>query len=133
MDLMSDALFDSRQIHRLTIVDHFTRESLAIEARRRMLGKDVVNALEHVACDRQLPKSIRVDNGPEFTSKVLDQWVYANGVTHDFSWPEKPTDNAFVESFNQTVARFLRTKIVPMLNNPINAKEEGSGTAVMLI
>src|SRR3954453_12216865 len=38
--------------------------------------------------------------GPEFVSKTLDRWAYQNGVTLDFSRPGKPTDNAFVESFN---------------------------------
>jgi putative transposase len=41
-----------------------------------------------------------VNNGPEFVSKALDQWAYENRVTLDFSRPGKPTDNAFVESFN---------------------------------
>ncbi len=44
--------------------------------------------------------AIRVDNGPEFISKALDRWAYENAVTLDFSRPGKPTDNAFVESFN---------------------------------
>lgn len=46
-----------------------------------------------------VPKTIRVDNGPEFTSKALDQWVYENGVTLDFLRPGKPTGIAFIESF----------------------------------
>ncbi len=46
------------------------------------------------------PKTIRVDNGPEFISKELDLWAYMHGVTLDFSRPGKPTDNAFIESFN---------------------------------
>jgi putative transposase len=37
---------------------------------------------------------------PEFISKAPDRWAYENGVTLDFSRPGKPTDNAFVESFN---------------------------------
>jgi transposase InsO family protein len=40
------------------------------------------------------------DNGPEFISKPLDLWAYWNGVKLDFSRPGKPTDNAFIESFN---------------------------------
>ena len=48
---------------------------------------------------RGTPKTIRVD-GPEFISKALDRWAYENGVTLDFSRPGKPTDIAFVESFN---------------------------------
>ncbi len=103
MDFMSDELFDGRRIRLLTIVDHFTRESLAIEVGQRLRGKDVVSVLVRLACDRTLPKTIRVDNGPEFTSKVLDQWAYANGVTLDFSRPGKPTDNAFIESFNGSI------------------------------
>jgi transposase InsO family protein len=33
----------------------------------------------------------------------LHLWAYANGITLDFSRPGKPTDNAYVESFNATV------------------------------
>ena len=40
------------------------------------------------------------DNGSEFTSQVLDLWAYHNQVKIDFSRPGKPTDNAYVESFN---------------------------------
>jgi putative transposase len=47
------------------------------------------------------PKTICVDNGPEFVSKELDLWAYMKRVTLDtFSRPGKPTDNAFIESFN---------------------------------
>jgi putative transposase len=64
---------------------------------------DVVKVLEHVVDHHGRPGSIRVDNGPEFISKDLDRWAYWNKVTLDFSRPGKPTDNAFIESFN---ARF---------------------------
>ncbi len=46
------------------------------------------------------PKTITVDNGPEFTSRAMDQWAYLNGVVLDFSRPGKPTDNATIEAFN---------------------------------
>ena len=46
------------------------------------------------------PKAIRVDQGTEFVSRDLDLWAYRRGVTLDFSRPGKPTDNAFIESFN---------------------------------
>jgi putative transposase len=47
-----------------------------------------------------LPARIKVDNGSEFISKALDKWAYENNVALDFSRPGKPTDNAFIESFN---------------------------------
>ncbi len=100
---MSDELYDSRRIRLLTIADHFTRESLVIDFRQRMRGNEVVSVLERAACHRKLPKSVRVDNGPEFRSKVLDQWAYSNGVMFDFSRPGKPTDNAFIEPFNGSI------------------------------
>jgi putative transposase len=36
----------------------------------------------------------------EFISKDIDRWAYDNKITMDFSRPGKPTDNAFIESFN---------------------------------
>jgi len=46
------------------------------------------------------PARIKVDNGSEFVSKVLDKWAYEQDVVLDFSRPGKPTDNALIESFN---------------------------------
>ncbi len=100
MDFMADELFDGRRLRVLTIVDNFTRESLAIEVNQRMTGCDIARVLNRLGTERALPKSIRVDNGPEFISKAMDQWAYWNKVELDFSRPGKPTDNAFIESFN---------------------------------
>jgi len=96
-------LFEGDRIRILTIVDAFSRFSPAIDVRRRYRGADVVDTLERVTREYGCPKTIRVDNGPEFISKDLDLWAYLNGVTLDFSRPGKPTDNAFIESFNGKV------------------------------
>jgi putative transposase len=53
-----------------------------------------------MATQRGLPTSIVMDNGPEFTSKALDTWAHAAGVKLHFIRPGKPTENAYVESFN---------------------------------
>ena len=82
------------------MVDAFTREALAIDVGRGIKGEQVVEAMARISSIRGAPKTIRVDNGPEFISKALDRWAYENGVTLDFSRPGKPTDNAIVESFN---------------------------------
>jgi len=100
---LSDQLFDGSKIRILAIVDAFSRLSPAIDVRQRYKGSDVVDTLERVTAIHGMPKSIRVDNGPEFISKDLDLWAWSNGVTLDFSRPGKPTDNAFVESFNGKV------------------------------
>jgi len=100
MDFMSDELCNGQRIRLLTLVDNFTRESLAIEVDCHLGGHRVTEVLQFLGKTRDLPKTIRVDNGPEFISKVLDQWAYLNGVELDFSRPGKPTDNAFIEAFN---------------------------------
>jgi transposase InsO family protein len=51
------------------------------------------------------PESNPVDQGTEFVSRDLDLWAYQRGVTLDFSRPGKPTDNAFIESFNGNFER----------------------------
>ena len=60
----------------------------------------MVETLERVGSEIGHPKTIRLDNGPEFISKELDLWAFKKGVTLDFSRPGKPTDNAFIESLN---------------------------------
>jgi putative transposase len=101
MDFVSDALFNGHKFRALTVVDNYTRECLAIEAAPSLSGADVVRALQRVVSERKAkPGRIQADNGPEFISLALDKWAYEIGVTLDFSRPGKPTDNAFIESFN---------------------------------
>lgn len=100
MDFMSDQLYSGRAIRILTLVDNYSRESLALKVGLSLKGDDVVEVLNMLIRERGVPKSIRVDNGTEFTSVVLDQWAYWNGVTLDFIRPGKPVDNAFIEAFN---------------------------------
>jgi len=94
---MSDQLYDGRRIRLLTIVDNHTRESLAVHVSQRIRGAEVVRVLERISDAHGLPKTIQVDNGPEFISKDLDLWAYWNTVKLDFSRPGKPTDNALVD------------------------------------
>ena len=100
MDFVSDQLSTGHWIRVLTIVDNFTRESLSLHAGQSIKGYDVVGVLDELIRSRGKPSRIQVDNGSEFTSKAVDQWAYFNKVKLDFSRPGKPTDNAFIESYN---------------------------------
>jgi putative transposase len=100
IDFMHDELYNGQRIRLLTLVDNFTRESLAIEVDQHLGGQRVVDVLSRLAMERGLPKKIYLDNGPEFISKKLDQWAYLNQVVLDFSRLGKPTDNALIEAFN---------------------------------
>ena len=100
---MTDELYNGQRIRLLTLVDNFSRESLAIEVNQHLGGQQVAEVLTLVSLARGKPQKIRVDNGPEFTSKKLDQWAYLNRVELDFNRPGKPTDNALIEAFNGSV------------------------------
>lgn len=98
---MSDALFDGKRFRLLTLVDNYSRKCLAIQAGTSIKGETVTEILKNITFEEQtVPKRIKIDNGPEFISKALDKWAYEKNVELDFSRPGKPTDNAFIESFN---------------------------------
>jgi putative transposase len=107
MDFMHDRLADDRPYRLLTIVDIYSRECVALEAAPRFCSDDVVAVLRRACRERGHPKFVRCDNGTEFVAKPLDQWAFWNKVGLDFSRPGKPTDNAFIESFNGGVRREL--------------------------
>jgi putative transposase len=99
---VADQSQDGRRFRALTVVDVFTREGLAVEVGQSSKGDDVVRALNRSKSKRRAPKLLFCDNESEFTSQAADLWAYQNGVKIDFSRPGKPTDNAFVESFNES-------------------------------
>lgn len=100
MDFIHDCMAGGRRFRCLTIVDDYTRECLHIEVAASITGERVTRVLDYLVWSRALPEEIVLDNGPEFTSLVMDQWAHHNGVALDFIQPGKPTQNAFIESFN---------------------------------
>lgn len=102
MDFMHDALVGGRSLRILNIIDDFTRECVAMVVDTSLGGDRVSRVLDQLKEERGLPRVLLSDNGPEFTSLAMDQWAYREGVELQFIQPGKPTQNAFVESFNGT-------------------------------
>jgi len=100
MNFVMDALANDRRVKCLTIVDDFTKESVDIVPDHNIPGLYVTRVLDQAAQFRGPPAAIRADQGPEFTGRALDQWAYRNGVQLKRIAPGKPTQNAFIESFN---------------------------------
>jgi len=100
MDFMSDSIAGGRRFRTLNIIDEYTHECLAIEVDLNIGGSVVARTLERLINRRGKPERILCDNGPEFTSKALDQWCYLNEITLCFITPGKPIENCFIESFN---------------------------------
>ncbi|MBM4014037.1 MAG: transposase family protein [Planctomycetes bacterium] len=102
MDFVSDQLMDGRTIRVLTIVDAVSRLAPALEVDTSLSGVRVTRALDRaIAAYGKTPGLLVMDNGPEYTSKALDQWAYARGVQLHWIAPEKPTQNGACESFNR--------------------------------
>lgn len=100
MDFVSDCIAGGRSIRALTLVDDYSRECLAIEVDTSLGGMRVRRALEQVIAERGRPEAIVLDNGPEFRGRMLAAWSEQRGVRLEFIEPGKPSQNAFIESFN---------------------------------
>ena len=101
MDFMSDALTDKRKIRIFNVIDDYNREALAIEPGLGFPSERVIRVLNHLGEEIGLPKAIRVDNGPEFTSINFQNWCKENKVEIKYIQPGSPVQNAFIERFNR--------------------------------
>ena len=100
LDFVSDALDDSRRFRILCIVDDFSRECLGLVADTSLSGNRVARELDTIIARRSKPLTIVSDNGTELTSMAILRWSQDSGVDWHYITPGKPTQNAFVESFN---------------------------------
>ena len=98
---MTDSLENGRRFRVLNIIDDYNREALWVDAQFSYTSEKVRTALEILEIDRGLPKAIRVDNGPEFISNTLKEFMDEKGIKLCFIQPGKPTQNAYVERFNR--------------------------------
>jgi putative transposase len=100
VDFVSDQLANGRRFRVFNVVDDFSREIILQVVDFSISGARLARELDQLAERRQLPERIVMDNGPELTSKAMFFWSQRTGVTLHFIQPGKPTQNAFVESFN---------------------------------
>jgi len=99
-DFMVDRTADGRAFRILTVLDEYTRESLAILVDRRITSQDVIDQIFHLFVFRGIPEHIRSDNGPEFTGRQIRSWLNHLGVKTLFIEPGSPWENGYIESFN---------------------------------
>lgn len=102
IDFMSDALENGRRFRILNIIDDCNREALLNEAFYSIPAERLVDALKRLFVYRTKPLKIRVDNGPEFISKVFLSFCVQHNIELCHIQPGKPTQNAYIERFNRT-------------------------------
>lgn len=99
-DFVQDTLRHKRRFRTFNVVDDFSHESLEITVDFSISGTRVTRVLDAIAKDRGYPETLVLDNGPENTSLAMLRWGIDNHVQLHFIAPGKPTQNAFIESFN---------------------------------
>ena len=99
-DVLEDRTEGGGRLRILTIVDEYTRESLAIRVERSIDSAKVIEILEWLFITRGVPEHIRSDNGPEFVARAVRRWLADSGCLTLFIKPGSPWENPYVESFN---------------------------------
>lgn len=99
-DFVFDACANGQQIKCLTLVDEYTRECLAIDVGGSIRSGRVIEVLARVISRRGTPRYLRSDNGPEFVSRALLEWIVDQGIETALIDPGKPWQNGTTESFN---------------------------------
>lgn len=100
LDFVSDAFGCGRRFRILCVVDDFTRECLALVPDTSLSGARVARELDKIVTIRGKPLAVVSDNGTELTSASILRWSQERQVEWHYIAPGKPTQNAFVESFN---------------------------------
>ena len=65
-------------------------------------------ALEKIFCTHGLPKSLKIDNGPQFASEEFGSFLKANDMQHRTSTPPWPQANGEVERQNRSLLKVLK-------------------------
>ena len=118
LDFVSDAFTDGRRFRILTVVDDFTKENVLLVPDTSISGLRVARELDQAIAERGMPKTIVSDNGTEFTSMAILKWVQDNGINWHYIQPGKPTQNAFIESFNGKLRdEYLNETLFTSLND----------------
>ena len=100
LDFLSDVFGPGRRFRILAVIDDHTRECLALVADTSISGARVGRELDAVMRVYGKPTTIVSDNGTELTSRAMLKWQGEAGVAWHYIAPGKPTQNAFIESFN---------------------------------
>lgn len=100
LDFLSDVFEPRRRFRILAVIDDCTRECIGLIADTSLSGARVARELEKLIRLYGRPQTIVSDNGTELTSRAILDWQNRTGVRWHYIAPGKPTQNAFVESFN---------------------------------
>ena len=100
IDFASDVTASGRRLRVLSVIDSFTKQSLALEVDTSFPSRRVTRVLGAAIRSYGRPQAIRCDNGPEISSRHFLAWAVEEKIDVVHIRPGKPTENAYVESFH---------------------------------
>ena len=71
-----------------------------IRVKRKLHSTEVIDTLTGLFILRGVPAYIRSDNGPEFITEAVRDWIKAVEAKTAYIEPESPWENGYCESFN---------------------------------
>ncbi len=104
-DFAEDRTEKGGKLRILSVMDEFTRESLAIRVERSIKAVDVIDTLEWLILVRGAPAHMRSDNGPEFVARAVQDWLNKRACQTIYIMPGSPWENPYIESFIGTLRR----------------------------
>ena len=92
----------------LVMIDHFSKY-VEVAPCKEMTAKETALLLDsHWFSRHGPPATLQSDNGAQFTSQLMREFLNMNAVIHNLSTPYHPQTNGLVERQNRTMLSFLK-------------------------
>ena len=119
-DFVNTRTHDGRPLKLLTVLDESTRQ-----VARKIRAHDVLEVLADLFARHGPPEHLRSHNGPEFTAKLVRQWLARLSVQTLYIEPGSPWENGYNESFNGKLRdEFLNGEIFYILPEAVILVEQ---------
>ena len=92
----------------LVVIDAYSRFS-EVEIVHSTAGKGTINKLDRIFATHGIPKVLKSDNGPPFSSEEFKAYMKEKCIQHQKSTPLWPQANAEAENFMKPLAKAVRS------------------------
>ncbi len=99
-DFVHDMTEQGSRFRILSLIDEYSRRCLMLRPGWSMRSQDVICLLEEAIAIHGEPAHIRSDNGPEFISYAIQDWLGENDIETLYIKPGAPWEQAYIESFH---------------------------------
>jgi putative transposase len=99
-DFVEDQTENGSRFRILTLLDEFTRQSLAVHAAWSIRAVDAITVIEAAIARYGAPEHLRSDNGPEFIAYAIQDWLKERQIKTLYINPGSPWENGYIESYH---------------------------------